>query len=526
MDNIALVLASCIIFMYMINYLLVIFKTEQYKSEELSMHKLLIVSDNRMVARRIVNSLQDKSDISIYTEFNSSAVFDAYLSRRPDAILFYNENFIPLASVIKRFSSYHWDCPIAVVYEKEYQEPVLTDVMYIYLQTDEINRGVEHLLFSSEEKLHGKEDDLPDRAVPGLFEWNDGEPLSSGQYSFMLSVCMNQGRIISDEMLCDFKSQLQGIGIPSSVKLIGSKILIVMKKSDIRVQGSFPEVHTAVCKAIDSHIASIYCEDISAEEADEIYKQLTEYSRLCLFFDFECVRLEDLRVRYASRHNTDVYSEIIQMLKGLFSKQATLVHSALYRVYLINFKRNLDLEGLETFECWSSFFLKTIFAGYTDLLPEKALKSSSLELRYKKAAECWNEVYLQYMSNPFLPVVYDSVMLLLREYKNPAFSLENAAEEVGFSKTYISRIFKRQTGFSFIELLQKLRIEHACRLLESSEETIKNISNQVGYPDSLYFSRLFKKHCGIYPTQYRQNMLGEEKSYDGTCENCSHSSRT
>ena len=68
----------------------------------------------------------------------------------------------------------------------------------------------------------------------------------------------------------------------------------------------------------------------------------------------------------------------------------------------------------------------------------------------------------------------------------------------------ISKIFKEETGEAPINYLIKMRLERARIQLESDNgQSIKAISNSVGYDDVYYFSKLFKKYYGMSPVHYR-----------------------
>ena len=68
-------------------------------------------------------------------------------------------------------------------------------------------------------------------------------------------------------------------------------------------------------------------------------------------------------------------------------------------------------------------------------------------------------------------------------------------------------VFKQQTGKSPNEYIIGLRLQFAKSLLESTNMSIKQISERVGYSDQYFFSRLFKKHMGISPQGYRKGKL-------------------
>ncbi len=91
-------------------------------------------------------------------------------------------------------------------------------------------------------------------------------------------------------------------------------------------------------------------------------------------------------------------------------------------------------------------------------------------------------------------------------------TLEQVAEEVHLSPFYFSRIFKQEQGCTFIEYLVKARIEEAKSLLRTSRMSITQISSQVGYQDSNYFSQVFRHVEGTTPSHYRRNFAGDYQS--------------
>lgn len=82
-------------------------------------------------------------------------------------------------------------------------------------------------------------------------------------------------------------------------------------------------------------------------------------------------------------------------------------------------------------------------------------------------------------------------------------TLSSLASAVNYNESYISRIFKSETGRGIVEYLASVRIEHACQLLENTNLAIQDISNSVGFDSPQYFSIVFRKNKGVTPTEYR-----------------------
>lgn len=88
-------------------------------------------------------------------------------------------------------------------------------------------------------------------------------------------------------------------------------------------------------------------------------------------------------------------------------------------------------------------------------------------------------------------------------------SLNQAAAQAAVSPSYFSSMFKAWKGMSFIEYVTLLRIGEAQRLLKETAGTVEEISLSVGYNHLTHFHRVFKKHTGLTPHEYRKKSLGE-----------------
>jgi len=84
--------------------------------------------------------------------------------------------------------------------------------------------------------------------------------------------------------------------------------------------------------------------------------------------------------------------------------------------------------------------------------------------------------------------------------------VEDIAEKLNINRSYLSAIFKKNTGLAIKEFLTNYRIEQSCVMLRDKHKLVAEISSAVGYDDPLYFSRLFKKQVGCSPSEYRNRL--------------------
>jgi two-component system response regulator YesN len=85
-------------------------------------------------------------------------------------------------------------------------------------------------------------------------------------------------------------------------------------------------------------------------------------------------------------------------------------------------------------------------------------------------------------------------------------SLVSVAERLQINPSYLSRIFSEETGESFSEHLIKNKMESAKQMLKTTNKKVYEIADSLGYRDVGHFTKIFKKHFGVSPTEYRNLM--------------------
>ena len=100
--------------------------------------------------------------------------------------------------------------------------------------------------------------------------------------------------------------------------------------------------------------------------------------------------------------------------------------------------------------------------------------------------------------------IVEQAIHYMRENIENRIAMEDVLRYVGYSQSHFSTMFKKRTGQSPLAYFNRLKVEHACSLLKTTDMKINMICYKVGFEDSLYFSRLFSKVMGMSPTAYRE----------------------
>lgn len=96
----------------------------------------------------------------------------------------------------------------------------------------------------------------------------------------------------------------------------------------------------------------------------------------------------------------------------------------------------------------------------------------------------------------------------LQEHFTEQIPKAKLAEMEGLGVSQYNLLFRSITGYTPSQYVTKLRIGLACKLLADATLSVRDVTERCGYDDMFYFSRVFRKECGVSPSKYRR---GERK---------------
>jgi len=143
----------------------------------------------------------------------------------------------------------------------------------------------------------------------------------------------------------------------------------------------------------------------------------------------------------------------------------------------------------------------------SDLYIQKADKASS----YEELKEIHKEVSFDFaskMNSLRKSVVFSKHIILCLDYifehLNESISIKQMADHIHINETYLSKLFKKETGMTIGEYIQSRKIESAENMLKYSDYSYVDIANYLAFSSHSYFIHVFKKHTNLTPNAYRK----------------------
>ena len=143
------------------------------------------------------------------------------------------------------------------------------------------------------------------------------------------------------------------------------------------------------------------------------------------------------------------------------------------------------------------------------IVEECTSKSSIEKLSQKAALRFAQEVQKSGMRHYSREI--EAAVKYIHLHLHVPVTLEETAEAAGISASYLSRLFKKETGMLFVDYIQKERIEAACNMLTYSDYTAAQISEYLCFSTQSYFIKIFRKYTGTTPAKYKKYKVQDWK---------------
>ncbi len=343
------------------------------------------------------------------------------------------------------------------------------------------NRMMEQDLLSSKGKH-----DIPDHEV---FTMNEGyvllstNPISSG-HRVRTWISCHHGRVAEGGFNLFFC-------LPPSYP-----------ESDIWIESLLKELDTS------SDWVMIRLSGIQNVRKEEVFAWIREYKEKDFFYDYNPrVRIMDRSMDAVECAEQERTEESLTLLRTNWHAMEWIYQDTLYQTNIAELKlQRLSQAKLIGFmyvlvDRWNHLFVKII----------------PVSLQLQDSFDSWQQVerwmdqtrhHIRHALDKveFSPEVMKCIMKavdLVHEELEQQITATDIAKRVNMSRSYFSQCFKEIAGDNFNVYLRQVRMDKAKHYLHYTNRTITWIANNVGYEDDKYFSRSFREHTGILPSEYR-----------------------
>jgi|GEM_PF-1515244 len=102
----------------------------------------------------------------------------------------------------------------------------------------------------------------------------------------------------------------------------------------------------------------------------------------------------------------------------------------------------------------------------------------------------------------YCEAVLKAINYVNMHYSNESLGLNHIADKIGYSSSYLSRIFRQETGKYIVDYINEVRVQQAKKMLENPKNKVYQVAEKLGYNNYNYFSKVFKRFTGISPSEY------------------------
>ena len=250
-----------------------------------------------------------------------------------------------------------------------------------------------------------------------------------------------------------------------------NELSLAMEEVEELMEGKFYESSSKVFVKSVKEESPIFVQS----DDDSIIKQIKQDIKLK---DIESLKkdFDSLWVRYGSKTNlSQLY------IKFVFSNILKEFYEALPSVGEVELNNEVD-------KLYRS----------TDLSSVKEIMNSNIKRMEDNFAQNTQSVHRE----------VECVKQYIYSHYKEEIGVEQLAEMVYMAPSYLSCVFKKETGQNLSKFIKSIRMENAKEMLENSHMKIVNISSEVGYPNVSYFCQSFREYYGISPQKYRINGEG------------------
>lgn len=315
------------------------------------------------------------------------------------------------------------------------------------------------------------------------------------------------------QKLSEIQEDTEGISYMSDVQLTSNNIIMLYRIQNISSKYQISSRIEQIGKRIASMLLSIegcqfnliYSDEIKRDEISHTFRKMSGQIRYAVFWKPCCT--------YALNQLTEpkemgkiAWNEQIDELRGQIYEEKYEPEDIICYLFKMVRYPEYNLSAFKELLYALENLARELEAQEGILLEPQEEHNGKYENVCQYYVEWFHAIYLEVCAQA--DKEYSRLVQVMIRYIRQNFtqelSLESLGEEFQMNGVYLGQIFKKETGTTFLKYLTNCRMEEAKRLLEEGRLNIYEISEQIGYKTSQYFSQIFMKTVGMKPQEYKK----------------------
>ena len=148
------------------------------------------------------------------------------------------------------------------------------------------------------------------------------------------------------------------------------------------------------------------------------------------------------------------------------------------------------------------YYIDEISSRYSNMI-ETVMDNQEYLMMMNMMVREYCEYAVRYGSRQYSEIVQKAVAIINEDISNP-YTLQQISAALNLNSSYLSNLFKKETGMTMSHYIHQTKIRCACDLLKTTQSSVAQVAEAVGFMDINYFCRVFRKIMGCSPMKYKK----------------------
>ncbi len=438
--------------------------------------------------------------------FYSTKAFEKFIDVKPEVVIIDFDIVINIDMFLKEISQCSWIFDTYIFSSSDLREKTsFGQFCFLY---DEMSKVAKSILEKPKDRYINENINIDNTNIV-----RKHYPVKEKFYSVIL--CKYNGSkqdVVDEYKKNNIISKINQIGEVINFQILQNDIIInvdtTKKKSNI-----IEDIHREVIHTIDCNYTTLYIDEVTLDRVNFCLDSILDVIDYTYFLNGKCIRLDSINVKEDCADANKVLSFCVELLNGLINKNDKIVKDSLNNTFNEEVKVKCDFTSLEIYREAVKLCIEVV-ENATGIMFNFNKTFHNMEDELGEYIRYFNDILEKRKEVEISKHTMEAVVYTMKNYNEVNLSLNEMSEILCVNKMYLSRVFKKDTKLTYLNFLLKIRIFFAKIYLCNGKLKIREVALKVGYEDSHYFTKIFKKHTKYTPKEFQaKSVEGIDESF-------------